>query len=157
MKNQRLSEHFVQEEFPIKDNGIVVGYVTPHKMLLTVLERLHYLTKAKAINILSAGRTAKDHIRVYKKNEARGYYNGKRWFEVIKWGSYHLPRFNTPDLLGCDLNVLLQDGSYMSGEDILKYLIQIEEEMQISLGKGIASKSVHIDIRKTAAMWRYPF
>ena len=63
--NKKVSEHFKLKEFPIKDDGRIIGHVEPHKLIPTILERLRYIHKARSINILSAGRTPKDHIRIY--------------------------------------------------------------------------------------------
>jgi hypothetical protein len=148
----KYSENFHKSEF---------GFVEPEANLLTVLERLR-IKAGDSVCITSAGRECKKHIQIYKSLEEQDRLGGQRWFDLIPWGSRHLPAFGKK-LRASDVKVVKSRypnkavKDYYSGEELLVMLQEIEEEMDIFLGIGVGDFYAHIDVdRERKTIWYYP-
>lgn len=140
------SKHFSKKEF---------NYIEPDEILLDVLEKLRYKTKNPII-ITDSARTPLQHINIYKKLESEGKLRGKTWQEAIPWGSRHLPAFGKK-LRAVDIKCKKDDG-YYKGEDIYKFLEEVQNELDISLGVGVGKYYCHVDIdRKNPTTWTYDY
>ena len=151
LKPGYYSENFAASEF---DN------VEPESILLTVLERLRVKT-GDSIVITSGPRVPKKHIEVYKNLDKKGKLGDKKWHDAIPWGSRHLPAFGKK-LQAADIKAVeSRVGSgpiYYSGDDLYKFLKEIEEEIGVYLGIGVGKDYCHVDIdRKRPTVWYYSY
>ena len=151
LKSDQYSEHFWAQEF---------DYIEPEKILLTVLECLRTKTKDSII-ITDAGRTPERHVAVYKELEKKGKLGNKKWYEAIPWRSRHLPVFGKK-LRAVDLKAVKTRNDkgviidYYSGDEIYKFLKEVEDDIRIFLGVGVGSEYCHVDIdRQKPTVWYY--
>ena len=153
LEKEKYSNNFSKSEF---------GYVEPESLLLTVLERFRVKTKDSVI-ITDAGRTIIQHIDTYKKLEKENKLNGKKWYEAIPWSSRHLPAFGKKLRASDIMAVKDRDSSgsvlsHYSGEEMLSFLKEIENEMGINLGIGVGKYYCHLDVdRTTPTVWYYSY
>ena len=140
------SKHFSKKEF---------NYIKPEERLLNVLENLRNKTKNPII-ITDSARTPLQHINIYKKLEVEGKLGRKTWQEAIPWGSRHLPAFGK-NLRAVDIKCK-KDNGYYKGEEIYKFLKEVQSELNINLGVGVGKNYCHVDIdRKKPTTWTYDY
>jgi len=151
LKTGQYSENFWASEF---------DYVQPERLLLTVLERMRIKTEDNII-ITNGPRTPRKHVSIYKKLEKEGKLGGKKWYDVIPWGSRHLAKFGK-DLRAVDIKAVKKRDingrimEYYSGAELHSLLKEIEEELRIFLGIGVGKYYCHFDIdRERSTVWYY--
>lgn len=144
MEDKQLSPNFKLSEFK---------YVPPAPELLEVLQRLRDNAKYP-ITIISAGRSVLDHISEYKSRY------GSDWINHIAWDSRHLATYKEKylgQLRAVDITIMKENNIYLSGDEI-KERILLSKPKEISVGLGIASHSLHLDVdRETYTEWRYNY
>jgi len=104
-------------------------------------------------------RTIKEHIELYKRLEKDNRLEeGKRWYEVIAWGSRHLPNWSGT-LKGVDIKGKgCCSDIYLSGDELAELLITASKILGLNIGLGIGLEFCHIDVRSyTPKPWRYKY
>tara|TARA_R100001244_G_scaffold129476_1_gene100990 strand:+ start:572 stop:1042 length:471 start_codon:yes stop_codon:yes gene_type:complete len=153
LKHGQLSTHFYLKEF---------DFVEPENILLLLLENLRKELGDIKLDITSGPRTINHHINIYKNLEKEDKLEeGKKWHQVIPWGSRHLPAFNKR-LRAVDCKVAkekTEDGyTYHSGKVICDTATEISKRMGIYLGLGEGKFFAHIDVdRVSTVRWGYSY
>jgi len=170
IKDKKLSKNFKLSEF---------GFFMPDVRLVIILQYLRNVTNCPVyINKKDGvGRTIEQHIEIYKNLESRKIIKTKKnrlgnkdLYELIPFGSRHLPSFRTNSLRAVDFSIK-SENSYLSGKEIFKYIqdfvnsklwyrylkkAKFKDENDCYIGVGVGKTFLHLDIdRERHTVWEY--
>jgi len=125
---------------------------TLHPDIVSIIEDLE---EEYDIVITDSARTPKEHIAIYAKLCDEGHLSrDKSLFDLIPWGSRHLPSWDSEYLLAVDINAW--DGpDRISGDVLAKKVRKFAERRLVQVGLGIGKTLLHIDRRDKKAEWSY--
>ncbi len=170
IKDKKLSKNFKLSEF---------GYYMPDVRLVIILQYLRNVTKSPIYinNKDGVGRTIEQHINIYKNLESKKIIKTKKnglgnkdLYDLIPFGSRHLPSFDTSSLRAVDFSIRSKN-NYLSGKEIFKYIqefvnsvlwyrylkkAKFKDENDQYIGVGIGKTFLHLDIdRQRHTVWEY--
>lgn len=156
MDNQ-LTPNFKLSEF---------NNVMPHPALLALLQALRERID-RPITITDSTRTPGQHVETYLKLEAEhkiytlsnGLGSRSVW-DMIPWGSKHLPCFETPYLRAIDF-IAPKGSEKVTGKLLTKHLEalipSVKKVYNTGFGIGTGHTYVHLDVRPCEARWEYGY